>query len=83
MVGDDLEPHGPTVTGTGELHFERAPGIAGSLQAAGINRAFTGRLDGWHYEPLAETRRVALEIRRRIVDRHQRRLGAAKPDPKP
>ena len=51
----------------------------GSLEAAGITRPFTGRLDGWHYEPLVETQRVALEIRRRIVDRHQRRLGTTKP----
>ena len=50
----------------------------GSLQATGVTRPFTGRLDRWHYEPLAETQRVALEIRRRIADRHNRRLGSTR-----
>ncbi len=39
------------------------------LQAAGITRPFTGELAAWHYAPLDETRRVAAEIRRRLLAR--------------
>lgn len=41
-----------------------------ALVAAGITRPFTGALEVWSYPPLDETRRVAGEIRRRLVPRH-------------
>jgi uncharacterized protein len=44
-----------------------------ALTAAGIARPFDGSLPEWSYTPLAETRRVADEIRRRLLER---RLGA-------
>lgn len=37
-----------------------------SLQARGCTRPFTGELADWQYEPLAETQRVANEIRQRL-----------------
>ncbi len=37
-----------------------------ALQSAGITRPFTGALENWSYEPLAETPRVAAEIRQRL-----------------
>jgi hypothetical protein len=40
-----------------------------ALQAAGIARPFTGELESWSYTPLDETRRVAAEIRRRLLAR--------------
>ncbi len=45
------------------------------MEQAGITRPFTGTLDEWRYEPLAETRRIAREIRRRLFDHRQ--AGAA------
>ncbi len=36
------------------------------LRQAGITRPFTGRLDQWRYPPLAETARIAAEVRRRL-----------------
>lgn len=44
----------------------------GSLRAAGITRPFAGTLERWDYEPLAETQRIAAEIRQRLIDRHNR-----------
>lgn len=46
-----------------------------SLRNAGITRPFTGTLEHWDYEPLAETQRIAAEIRRRLGDRHHRTAG--------
>jgi mitochondrial fission protein ELM1 len=40
------------------------------MEKAGITRPFTGELQDWSYEPLAETQRVAKEIRRRLQRRH-------------
>jgi mitochondrial fission protein ELM1 len=40
-----------------------------TLAAAGIARPFTGALEDWTYTPLAETRRAAAEIRRRLAAR--------------
>ncbi len=40
-----------------------------TLVAAGIARPFTGTLENWDYAPLAETRRAAQEIRRRLLAR--------------
>ena len=37
-----------------------------SLISRGIARRFTGRIENWTYEPLAETATVATEIRRRL-----------------
>ncbi|HKK13770.1 MAG TPA: ELM1/GtrOC1 family putative glycosyltransferase, partial [Gammaproteobacteria bacterium] len=36
------------------------------LRAAGCTRPFQGSLERWEYRPLAETGRVAEEIRRRM-----------------
>ncbi|NIA68732.1 hypothetical protein HBA54_09030 [Pelagibius litoralis] len=55
----------------GSAKFSR---FHGSLQAAGITRPFTGALENWSYAPLAETQRVAGEIRRRLIDRQARAL---------
>lgn len=41
-----------------------------ALVEAGIARPFTGVLEEWCYAPLDETRRIAGEIRRRLVRRH-------------
>ena len=38
-----------------------------AMQAAGISRPFTGDLAEWSYTPLDETRRIAAEIRRRLL----------------
>ena len=46
-----------------------------SLRNAGITRPFAGTLERWDYEPLAETHRIAAEIRRRLGDRHHRTAG--------
>ncbi|HEY9549176.1 MAG TPA: mitochondrial fission ELM1 family protein [Kiloniellaceae bacterium] len=40
-----------------------------ALVAPGIARPFTGTLEAWSYAPLDETRRVAGEIRRRLLER--------------
>jgi uncharacterized protein len=40
-----------------------------ALVTAGIARPFTGALDEWTYTPLDETRRIAGEIRRRLLAR--------------
>jgi len=40
-----------------------------TLAEAGIARPFTGALEDWTYTPLAETRRAAAEIRRRLAAR--------------
>ena len=40
-----------------------------SLRQTGIARPFTGRLETWHYPPLAESARIAGEIRRRLAIR--------------
>jgi hypothetical protein len=40
-----------------------------ALVSAGITRPFTGTLENWDYTPLAETRRAAAEIRRRLLAR--------------
>jgi mitochondrial fission protein ELM1 len=37
-----------------------------ALRAAGITRPFTGKLESWHYTPLAETDRAAREILSRL-----------------
>jgi len=37
-----------------------------SLREAGVTRPFTGKLESWSYEPLDDTARAALEIRRRF-----------------
>ncbi len=42
-----------------------------SLRQAGIARPFTGRLEAWDYPPLAESARIAGEIRRRLATRLQ------------
>jgi mitochondrial fission protein ELM1 len=41
------------------------------MEQAGITRPFTGTLDEWCYEPLAETRRIAGEIRKRLLERQR------------
>jgi hypothetical protein len=40
-----------------------------ALVSAGITRPFAGTLENWDYTPLAETRRAAAEIRRRLLAR--------------
>jgi len=40
-----------------------------ALVAGGITRPFSGTLEEWRYAPLDETRRVAAEIRRRLLAR--------------
>jgi len=46
------------------------------MERAGITRPFTGRLDDWSYTPLAETRRIAREIRRLLLRRRRMAAGA-------
>ena len=46
-----------------------------ALEEAGITRPFAGKLDSWSYTPLAETRRIAAEIRRRLLERHAEASG--------
>jgi uncharacterized protein len=38
-----------------------------AMREAGITRPFTGMIETWHYEPLDDTARAAVEIRRRIT----------------
>ena len=40
-----------------------------SLRRAGITRPFAGRLEEWRYPPLAESARIAAEIRERLANR--------------
>ena len=47
------------------------------MEKAGITRPFTGTLAEWSYEPLAETQRVAAEIRRRLLKRRRERAAGA------
>lgn len=42
-----------------------------ALVAAGIARPFNGTLEVWSYAPLDETRRIAGEIRRRLLERRR------------
>src|SRR3546814_7876535 len=42
-----------------------------ALVEAGIARPFTGTLEAWSYAPLDETRRIAGEIRRRLLERRR------------
>ena len=44
-----------------------------AMEQAGITRPFSGKLEEWSYAPLDETRRVAREIRQRLLARNLER----------
>jgi len=48
------------------------------LRRDGLVRPFTGRLESWHYRPLAEAQRVAVEVRRRLGERAANGLAVAR-----
>ncbi|WP_340115630.1 mitochondrial fission ELM1 family protein [Pelagibius sp. 7325] len=76
MVSEACSTGKPVHTVQLQGHAPKFDRFHAALQQAGITRDFDGSLPEWTYTPLAETRRVAGQIRRLLLDHLTRRPAA-------